>query len=235
MSNRFCNFAVTIASFAALAVPSSPAGAALVDVTAPGNLLALLPGADLNASSVATYGPNPSQMVDNFVNTATQDNGQVFGNNDPDQRIAVTGFDSSIGDLRFYLDPTDLSRFPSTLTIYYSTTSTTSLNAGNSAYTGANGGILEPTLVLLPGLLTPVPGDTHSGYLDLAVNAPAGTQTLLVDVGSANGVGDRISELQAFAVPEPDAAWLLAPAVLGAVLLSRRRSQVRPPLGRGPS
>lgn len=209
MSLRIRRLAVAITSFAALAVAAFPASAALVNVSAPGNLLALLPSADLNASSVTNFGPNTAQLVDNFVNTATQDNGQIFADSDSDQRIAVTGFNSQIGDLRFYLGIGDPVRFPGTLTAYYSTLSTTSLDPSNSAYTATNGGTLVSTLVLTPALLTPVAGDPNSGYFDLAVNAPVGTKTLLLDVGPANGFGDRISELQAFAVPEPTSLALV--------------------------
>src|ERR1700712_5346018 len=168
------------------ALGAAPASASLINVAAPGNLLAGLPSADLNASSETSYGPAASQMVDNFVNTPNQDNGQVFADGDANQRIAVTGFDSSIGRLRFYSSSSDPVRYPSTLTVYYSTLSTTSINETSSAYTGSNGGILLATISLASIVLTPVSGAT-AGYVDFSVNAPAGTQTLLLDIGSAHG------------------------------------------------
>jgi hypothetical protein len=45
--------------------------------------------------------------------------------------------------------------------------------------------------------------DANAAYLDLFVNSPVGTRTLLFELGDAAGLGDRVSEVQAFAVPEP--------------------------------
>ena len=179
------------------------ASATLVSVAAPGNLFALLPTSDLASSSSNTgFGAGLSQINDNFVNTANQDNGLIFGNSDTDQRVAITGFNSKIVDIRFFSSPSDPGRFPSSLSVYYSTSSTTSLTS--SSYTG----LLFATPALNGSAFTPVAGST-AAYIDLYVNAPVGTQSLLFDIGSANGEGDRISELQAFAaVPEPSSLSL---------------------------
>jgi hypothetical protein len=212
-------FIATVLLFSSL-----PARATLVYVGTPGNLFALLPGSDLNASSIASYGPNPSQAVDNYINTASQDDGQVFANDDTDQRLAITGFDSPILDVRLYLDPTDPSRFPSSVTIYYSTLSTTSLISTSSDYTGSNGGLLLPDTTLSASSITPLPG-AHSGPIDFYVDSPVGTQTLLFDFGPVTSLGVRISEVQAFATtPEPGtfAIFACAALVLGAIRLRRR-------------
>jgi hypothetical protein len=213
--------------FSLIAIAASilplPAYASLINVGTSGNLLALLPSGDLNASSEATFGPSPSQAVDNSINTPSQEDGQIFAISDPDQRFAITGFDSAILDIRLYLDPTDPFRFPPSVAIFYSMLSTTSLNSGDSNYTGGNGGILLATTPLHAGSIVPVPG-AHSGPIDFFVNAPAGTQTLLFDFGNANSAGDRVSEIQAFAsAPEPGSLPILAIlAAAGAAVWFRR-------------
>jgi hypothetical protein len=161
-----------------------------------------------SSSSNTSFGAALSEIDDNFVNTANQDNGLVFADTDIAQGVAITGFNSNIADIRFFTSPSDPGRFPSSLTIYYSVNSTTSLTASN--YTG----VLLPATALNGSAFTPVAGST-AAYLDLFVNAPAGTQSLLFDIGSANGEGDRISEVQAFAtVPEPSSLCLLTAGFL---------------------
>lgn len=201
---RHCSLAV-----AAMIIGQTAAHATLVNVATPGNLLALLPVSDLASSSSNTsFGAALSQIDDNFVNTANQDNGLIFADSDTDQRVAITGFDSKILDLRFFTSPTDPGRFPSSLSIYYSVNSTTSLTSSN--YTG----LLFATTALNGSAFAPVAGST-AAYIDLYVNAPVGTQSLLFDIGNANGEGDRISEVEAFAtVPEPSSLCLIAAGLL---------------------
>jgi len=208
-------------------ISALPAQADLVNVATPGNLLALLPSVDLKASSEANFGTSPSQAVDNLINTASTDNGQIFANNDTDQRLAITGFDSKVLDIRLFLDPTDPGRFPSSVTIFFSDFSTTSLNSGDSNYTGSNGGQLLPKTTLTPGSITPLPG-AHSGPIDFLVDAPAGTQTLLFDFGpETSGLGVRIAEVQAFAItPEPALASLLLAGLFAVALFVFRRYRV---------
>ncbi len=197
-----------------------------MSVAAPGNLLALLPTSDLASSSSNTsFGAGLSQIDDNFVNTATTDNGLIFANSDTDQRAAITGFDSKILDIRFFTSPTDAGRFPSSLTIYYSVNSTTATSLISSNYTG----VLLATTALNGVTFTPVAGST-AAYMDFFVNAPVGTQSLLLDIGNANSEGDRISEVQAFATaPEPSSLCLLA---VGFLVFAKLRFGPRPSLRR---
>jgi hypothetical protein len=207
-----CLLAIT-----AMTVGQISAKATLVSVTAPGDLLALLPASDLASSSSNTsFGAGLSQINDNFVNTANQDNGLIFADSDTDQRVAITGFNSQILDIRFFTSPSDPGRFPSSLTIYYSVNSTTSLTSSN--YTG----LLLASTVLSGAAFTPVAGST-AAYIDFSVNAPLGTQSLLFDIGNANGEGDRISEVQAFTTPEPPSLCLIAASFL--VFAKRRFSK----------
>ena len=224
VTKDFARIALLGMSCAAMCITGTPARAALVSVAMPGNVLALLPDNAIAVSSLTNYGPVKSLVVDNQVNTSDQDNGQVFADNDANQRLAITGFNSSIGDIRFYTSPTDLVRFPASVTIYYSTLSTLSLDPASAPYTGSSGGLLTPLTTLAGIRFTPVPNST-SAYTDLTVSAPVGTQTLLVSIGSANGLGDRISEIQAFAVPEPGSLVLIAGSLFGLALRSRARAK----------
>ncbi|HLK68084.1 MAG TPA: PEP-CTERM sorting domain-containing protein [Bryobacteraceae bacterium] len=214
-----------VAMAAAFLSMQSTARATLIDITTPGNLLALLPSSDLGASTIdgAGFTGGITDTVDNRAGTNNQDDGLIFVDGDPDQRFVITGFNSPIVDIRFFSSPNDLVRLPPSLTIYYSTLSTLSINAGDSNYTGGNGGVLVPTMALTSASLNHlIPGATNA-YIDLPVNAPAGTQTLLFDVGSANGLGDRIDEVQAFATPEPGTLPALGILGVAALLWSRRR------------
>ncbi|HTS27699.1 MAG TPA: hypothetical protein VMH81_17615 [Bryobacteraceae bacterium] len=183
-------------------------------VAASGDLLALLPSGDLNVSSEASFGTSPSQAVDKLINTATQDDGQIFADTDTDQLLAITGFNSQIFDVRLFLDPTDPVRFPSSVTIFFSKLSTTSVNSADSNYTGSNGGELLPKTTLTASSITPVAG-AHSGPIDFLVNGPTGTQTLLFDFGPVTSLGIRVAEVQAFATPEPASLGFLATLAVG--------------------
>jgi hypothetical protein len=218
---------IPLAAMAALVVcviGSTAAHATRVDVTAPGNLLALLPTGDLAASTVSVVAFGLPSVVNNLVGTSNQDDGLVFLDTDTDERLAITGFDSALTDIRFFTSPGDAARFPSSITVYYSTQSTLSLDAADTPYAGVNGGLLQATVNLTSALFTSVPGSTN-GYIDLSVNAPAGTQTLLFNFGSANGTGDRVGEMQAFDLPEPNSLLLLASLVPATLMFGRRRKR----------
>jgi hypothetical protein len=181
----------------------APTALAQVDVTTPGNLLALLPTAGLASSTEGSTGGGIAHSVNNLVNTATQDDGLTFLDGDTNQRLAITGFNSAVREIRLFSDPVDTRRLPPSLTIYYSTLSTTSLTSSDSNFTGSNGGLLVPTMSLSPASFDHPIAGANAAYLDLFVNSPVGTRTLLFELGDAAGLGDRVSEVQAFAVPEP--------------------------------
>jgi hypothetical protein len=211
---------VCISAALVITVLFAPSALAQIDVSTPGNVLALLPSGGLASSTENFVGGGISHAVNNLVGTGTVDDGLTFLDSDTNQRLSITGFNSALGKIRLFSGPEDTRRVPSSLTIYYSTQSTTSLTSSDSNYTGANGGVLVPTMSLSPASFDhPVAGSAAS-YLDLFVSAPAGTQTLLFDLGAATDLGDRISEVQAFAVPEPSTLILL---ILGAFGVSTRR------------
>ena len=217
------NFVISAALV--LACMSARSASAQVDITTPGNLLALLPTAGLASSTEGSTGGGIAHAVNNLVNTATVDDGLTFLDSDTNQRLAITGFNSPLREIRLFSDPVDGGRLPPLLTIYYSTLSTTSLTSSDSNYTGSNGGLLVPTMSLSPASFDHPVAGANSAYLDLFVNAPAGTQTLLFEFGAATDLGDRIAEVQAFAVPEPESLAALA-MVAGVFVLCFRRAGI---------
>lgn len=135
----------------------------------------------------------------------------VFDPNDSDQRLAITGFNSAIVDVRIWSG--DLR--PNQVTIESSTTSKISLTAAD----------YETTLVPLTSLVGQFNPPSGQGYVDFAVSAPAGTKSIFFDFGAGQDTTpspgfDRISEVQAFA-PEPASLGLLG--LGGLSLLARRR------------
>jgi hypothetical protein len=87
--------------------------------------------------------------------------------------------------------------------------------------------------------MAPISGWTKSGsgvdgmdlyYHDVAVNAPSGTRSLYFDFNTDNanipGWGAcRISEIQAFAVPEPGTISLLTGGFLGLLCYAWRKQR----------
>jgi hypothetical protein len=168
------------------------------------------------------------------------DNGLIFsgsetfnaGSGNNPQRFAITGFNSPLSQIWLYVITTDTLRMPSTndgeqILIKSSTTSTTSLNAGDYATTLLPlTGFPTSAFSNTPVVVDPVndPARSDSKYLVIPVNAPAGTQSLFFDFdGDGNGV--RIQEVQAFApVPEPGSVVLIliGGVALCAVIRARR-------------
>ena len=208
------------------------AGSRAAIISTPGNVLE---GRTAFASGAAGNFP-ASQAIDGISDSPTADNGRIYPDNIA-QTLAITGFNSSIGSFRLWTDPSDVGRVPVTLTIYsssvdYSSDSAAALNVSNytllqgftftaSDYTGTFTGtgrrFLERTLTSV------APEGTRSLFLDFGTgrSSPRPGQ---VPGSSSEAQGDRISEFQAFAVPEPSTFLTL---VSGAAMLGtirRRRS-----------
>jgi hypothetical protein len=194
--------------------------AALVSVANPQNVLA---GATATASSSIGGFPAANALDGVIGDYTASDNGLLFDSSDTDQRVAITGFNNSIDDIRLFglnrsIDP---GRSLNQVTIYYSTTNQNSLNSAN--YT-----LLVPTTTFTGNYFPDdstgaTPGSVAGsvgGYVDFHVLTPSGTQSLLFDFGSAGGDGDRVGEIQAFTAPEPATIPFIA---LGMVLLGIRR------------
>jgi hypothetical protein len=72
------------------------------------------------------------------------------------------------------------------------------------------------------GAFTSTAPGTDNTFATVAINAPAGTQSLFLSFGSADFKAERISEVQAF-IPEPSAVTLTLLGMLGLVRRGWRR------------
>lgn len=211
-------FSAGIAFGCALALPGGASLHADVVVATPGNLLAgetTIGSSSFNASYPA------SAAVNDFVrrDSTGQDDGLIFSDSDTDQRLVITGFDSALTEIRFFTNTADPGRLPSSLVIRGSTSPATTLDDAANNYPVLLYSNLATTAATFD---QPVPAETQIKYLSIPVTFPSNLQSLHISLGSANGSGDRISEVQAF-VPEPASLGLLAAGA--PLLLNRRRSR----------
>jgi hypothetical protein len=142
-------------------------------------------------------------------------NQQVFADFGDDQRMVVHGINSGFNTLRLWRDP-EAPRVPARALIKSSTTDTSSLDAS----------FYDMTLTNLSSLAF-----NEAGYVDILVNAPAGTQSLYLDFGVSDSLGGeghgvRVVELQAFnlaGVPEPSSLAILSCGLVGLVAYGWRK------------
>jgi hypothetical protein len=144
--------------------------------------------------------------------------------------MVIHGFDSAVNLIRIW---SGNDRPPARVCIKSSTTdlSPTAADFANGQAVGESFGLLLHDMadISYPSAWT----QSGSGvdnmdlyYTDIAVNAPAGTKSLYLDIGYGSGGGGdwtRISEVQAFAVPEPGTLTLLAGAILGLAAYAWRK------------
>jgi hypothetical protein len=149
---------------------------------------------------------------------------------DTQQRVVIHGFDSSVNLVRIW-SGTDLS--PARVCIKSSTT-----NLSPTAADFANAQAVGESFETLLYDMTAISGWTQSGqgvdkmdlyYHDVVVNAAAGTKSLYLDFGQDNGGqypgwgACRISEIQAFGVPEPGTVAMLVSGLVGLLAYAWRK------------
>jgi hypothetical protein len=177
-----------------------------------------------DGSAANAYGPGaadygPQNSTNGAGGGAGAGNDFVFAQGDSDERLAITGFNSRVSDIRVWT-ASDLA--PSQITIYSSTTSETSINSAN--YSSLLSTVVGPAWIAGTG------ASMGLEYADFQVSAPAGTQSLLFDFGATNSGNPqipgfvRVAEVQAFApVPEPSTIVALCGlAAMGLFLFARR-------------
>lgn len=166
----------------------------------------------------------------NIVNGAS--NSFVFENDDTDQRLSITGFNSAIDSLRFFDTPSYTDRLGTDVIVYYSTSSTTSLNPIDYTLVGTYE-LEDTSLHVYDTATSPVDnpaagepavdtGATISFADASGLEIPAGTQSILLRFTSSSYRGLGLSEIQAFSIPEPSTMVML---MLGAATLVTRRRQ----------
>ena len=196
------------------------ASATLTNVGQPGNVLA---GSVVASSSSISLSFLPTAAVDNqvrFCCAADQDHGLIFDNSDSSQRLGMTGTYGAIQQIRVWtLNNIIDARIPSSVTIR---SSINSLSGVQLVTTGSFEKLLG-TFPLGTSAFTGTAPNTDITFATIAVNAPAGTQSLFYDFGGvADGKGERIAEIQAF-VPEPTSFALGSVALMALVACRRRR------------
>ena len=181
-----------------------------------------------------------SGVVDGAAGDSPSPSDFLFAAGDTQRRLVISGFNSDIALIRLWTEP-DFA--PADMMVLSSTENITSVD-----WSTLDAEATFPTcLTMITGMtLNPMPegdyttwaeGDTAGSwvvseqcgcgpttaptlYKDFLVSAPAGTQSLYFDFGSAlggyAGLSVRISEIQAFsAVPEPGTMALLFSGLLG--------------------
>ena len=89
-------------------------------------------------------------------------------------RLVIHGIGSGFDLVRIWQDCDDPNRIPARVTIRSSTSDTTSLNAAS----------FETALTSVSSLVF-----NGLGYVDIGVNAPANTQSLFLDFGGVDSLG----------------------------------------------
>lgn len=150
----------------------------------------LFRGKVVAASSVYSTSFDPSCATDGT--TADHVFGDVADSGDDSMRLVVHGLNTTFNRIRLWMDQGDPNRIPARVLVKSSNTETTSLDSD----------VYETTLAELSRLAF-----NGYGYVDIAVNAPAGTRAVFFDFGGTDSLGQsygvRIAEVQAFVIPEP--------------------------------
>jgi hypothetical protein len=192
------------------------ANATTTSIATAGNVLA---GSTVFASTEIGANFLAPNAVDNLVRAtppSDQDHGLIFQNNDPSERLGLTGSFGPLQSIRIWTIPSVADqRIPNQVTVLTSA----NIYAGGNLIVAGNYETNLGTFTLGIGAFTGIAANTDNTFATIAVNAPANTQSLYLDFGSfLDGKGDRISEVQAF-IPEPSSALIL----LGASAFAMRR------------
>jgi hypothetical protein len=188
------------------------APAAQATTTNIGKPFNVLDGSIVASSSSVSLSFHPGLAVDNLVRATPpdQDHGLIFSSFDSDQRLGMTGSFGRMRKLQIWTIPIAIDdRIPNSVTVR------SSLNT-LSGVPLVTAGSYETALGTFPlglGAFTGTALGTDNTFATVAIDAPAGTQSLFLSFGAGDFKGERISEVQAF-VPEPSAIVLVALSTL---------------------
>lgn len=184
----------------------------------------LLLGETVASSSFVT-GQDPALAVDGKAAVTGGVNCDLIMN-DPEPRLVVSGFNSPIDTIRIWgigdVDPTAVTIKSST-----SLLTPTTGSFASDLYTSFETSLVPYTTSLTwtsAGTSGDQPWAVH--YLEYSVSAPAGTQSLYLAFSPSPNYGlgwTRISEVQAFGVPEPSTSVLVVAGVLGLLAYAWRK------------
>ena len=194
-----------------------PFPAPTLDISDPNNILA---GAIVASSTEVNSQYTAADSVDGLVRANPSESTEtpvalIFGINDPEQRLGVSGFSGSVARLRLWTIPVESDgRVPAHVTILSSVNGLVGADLTDPlSFESAHG-----TFNLGVNAFSGTIAGTDNTYVDLAVVIPAGTQSLLLNFGSGGQQGDRITEVQAFpaaaTVPSMSPALALTTGVI---------------------
>lgn len=179
----------------------------------------------VSSSFNAFFAGNEARLLDG------QSDSYVWQDNDTEQRVSISGFNSSIDSLRFFDAPSYTDRLGQDVAVYYSASSISSLTPGD--YTSLGTYILSADPHYYGTATSPVDNPTAGepavntgatiSFVEISgLGIPAGTQSILLRFSPSSHRGIGLSEVQAFAVPEPSAMIML---MLGTATLAIRCRQ----------
>lgn len=235
-------------SFVLLAIPVLVllATAANAETIADANLFSGAPA--VASSHIPDYYP-ASGVTDGLC--ASTDHGDpdwyslVWDLGDNNQRVAITNFNAvnGIDTIRIWARPSH--RTPAYLAVWSSTSANAGLNSSDLGWNQSTGIADHFETALIPMTSLPVskfaghvgvdPTNPSHSYADFAVNAPAGTKSIMLAFGEGyyndSGVWDSgvyggamTAEIQGFrAVPEPTTMVLLGNALVGLICYAWRK------------
>jgi hypothetical protein len=182
----------------------------------------VLDGAIVASSSATSLGFPPTHAVDDLVRfccPADQDHGLIFSSFDSNQRLGMTGNFGRMRELRIWTIPIPADeRIPNSVEVRSSLNSLSGIQL-------VTAGDYETPLGTFPlgiGAFTGTAPGTDTTYATIAIDAPAGTQSLYLSFGAGDFKAERISEVQAF-IPEPSSGLLAMLAVSAFGVVKRRR------------
>jgi hypothetical protein len=206
------------ACWIALFLGLSAAQATLTNIGLPYNVL---DGSIVASSTATNFSFHPLLAVDNNARATPpdQDHGLIFASFDADQRLGMTGNFGRMRKLRIWTIPIAVDdRIPNSVEVR------SSLNtlSGVQLVTPGDYETALGTFSLGLGAFTGTAPGTDNTFATVAIDAPAGTQSLYLSFGAADFKGERISEVQAF-IPEPGTGLLAMLALSAYGALKRRR------------
>jgi hypothetical protein len=207
-----------LGTIAALGLFAGIAQATLTDIGLPYNVL---DGSIVASSTATSLSFHPLLAVDDkvrFCCSADQDHGLIFASFDSDQRLGMTGNFGRMRKLRIWTIPIEIDqRIPNFVEVR------SSLNTlmGVQLVTPGSFETALGTFPLGIGAFTGAAPGTDNKFATVAIDAPAGTQSLYLSFGAADFKGERIAEVQAF-IPEPSAIVLVVFSMLAMARVRRR-------------
>jgi hypothetical protein len=217
LMSRESSVRIPFSTIVVLGLFAGNAHATLSDIGLPYNVL---DGSIVASSTAVSLSFHPLLAVDDKVRATPpdQDHGLIFASFDADQRLGMTGNYGRMRKLRIWTIPIEIDqRIPNFVEVRSSVNTLTGVQL-------VTPGSFETALGTFPlgiGAFTGTAPSTDNTFATVAIDAPAGTQSLYLSFGAADFKGERITEVQAF-IPEPGTLILAVFTILAMAGVRRR-------------